>query len=119
MANIIRARGGKVPAATVNQALTELNRKIEELAASIRLARGTRENVAPVKPFFVGDATDTEVLWDAVDRAIRSRGMTLQEISDETGARRNRISGVLVKMQKHGTKIINEGNSFRAVWRIK
>lgn len=79
-------------------------------------ARGTRENV---RPFFVGDESTTQELKSAVERAIRSRGMTLADLETETGARRNRISGVLVKLQREDVPVINEGDGYRAIWRIR
>lgn len=98
----------------VQKELQEIKQLTQQLAK--QLARGTQLNV---RPFFVGDETTTEVLKDAVARAIKTRGMTLQEISDETGARRNRVSGAIVKLQHDGVKVINEGNGYRAIWRVK
>ncbi len=94
-----------------------LHKKIDDLEVKIR-ARGTQD-IRKKSPLFVGDEGPTSELKAVVKQAISVRGMTLQELSDVTGARRNRISGVLVKLQLDGEKVVNEGDGYRAIWRIK
>lgn len=66
----------------------------------------------------IGDEGPTPELFDAVERIIRVRPHTLQELQEATGARRNRISGVLVKLQVRGLPVVNRGTDQRALWSI-
>lgn len=69
------------------------------------------------RPFFIGDETSTEILMATIIRAIEARPRTLLELVEITGARRNRISGALVKIQvQQPGRVKNQGNNYRALW---
>ena len=91
-----------------------------ELKQKLRIARGTRDNVkmARATEYFVGDEGPTPQLYDAVERMLRQRSMTFQELLDETGARANRIKGVLMRIQRDEKPLVNLGSDRKALWRI-
>jgi len=66
----------------------------------------------------IGDETPTDELGLEIERILRERPSTLQELITFSGARRNRISGVLVRLQVAGVPIVNLGDGRRAVWAI-
>lgn len=99
--------------AHVEETLEEQGKR---LVASGRTARGTRD-LPPTGEYWVGDNTDTMMLVGAVVRAIKADKRTLQELVVLTGARRNRISGVLYRLQFDGNVTVkNVGTSSRALW---
>lgn len=68
----------------------------------------------------VGDGATPDQLRAAVEACIRERPRTLREILDETGvSNRNRISGVLVRLQERGIKVENLGTPRRALWFVR
>jgi hypothetical protein len=96
-----------------------------KLEKNLRMARGTREIkqrvIDPAHPFLVGPDAPTEVLYDAVLRAITApdvRGAkTLREIVELTGEpNRNRIGGAIIKFQQDGLPVKNVGSRYRALW---
>lgn len=75
--------------------------------------------IDPARPYFIGDATDTPTLIHTIERCISDRPRTLPELIELTGARRNRISGALVKLQvKRPGSVKNAGTNARALWWI-
>lgn len=66
----------------------------------------------------LGDECSTTDLTAKVEQLIRLRPMTLAELQAATGARRNRISGAIVLLRRHGVQVVNRGNGWRAVWAI-
>lgn len=94
----------------------------DRLTKALMLAKGTRETVKrpidPARPFFVGGEADTNDLFDAVERCITDRPRTLRELVELTGCEnRNRISGVLVKLQvRKPRSVVNLGDKKRALW---
>ena len=106
-----------------SESLAEQTKRLEE---SLRLARGTGDHTAKAiaargakGSFNIGDNTDTPTLIATVERAITGYARTLRELVELTGARRNRISGALVKIQvAHPTSVQNVGNDARALWYI-
>lgn len=64
----------------------------------------------------VGDDAPTQVLYAAMERMLAIRPMTFLELSAATGARRGRLSGVIVQMQRNGSPITNLGTERRARW---
>ncbi len=112
------------------ETLAERAKKLEATLASMPAprAKGSREvttqAAAAVKTsapaIKVGDETTTEILVEAVRQAITGRARTLQELIEVTGARRNRISGVLVRLQVANPGIVkNLGTNARAIWYIE
>lgn len=68
----------------------------------------------------VGDQTSTADLSDAVERMITARPYTFAELTLATGARRGRLSGVLVRFQREGREIVNEDGTDRQYrWKMK
>lgn len=112
--------------------ITELARQTrtepEVVAACIRRARlaggdvvnlGTLE--APAWFWRPGDEGATPDLVEAVAGLIAWRPLTLRQLVDATGARRNRISGALVRLRESGAKLENHGRQHRggtAVWHL-
>lgn len=113
----------------------EARLKREEAEAAIaRLARGTRDvdpsrlpaipalmpSYPPAKrsPYWVGDDGPTDELKAAILRAIQANpnGTTFQELLQLTGARGNRVSGAIVKLQRDGHRIKNLGDQRVARW---
>ncbi len=78
---------------------------------------GTSE--APVWCWVLGDECTTPELVARVEQLLRRRPMTLHEIEVATGARRNRVSGALVLLRRHGLKVENLGNGWKAIWTIR
>lgn len=65
----------------------------------------------------LGDDVDTATLRMAVEKMISSGPCTLMELVAATGARANRISGVIVQLYRDmGRTILNLGNGHRAEW---
>lgn len=83
-------------------------RKLE--ARPRRLARGSTPPAVRI-----GDDTSTGMLATTVAALLAIKPTALMDLVAMTGARRNRISGVLAKMVAHG-EIRNVGNGRRALW---
>lgn len=67
----------------------------------------------------LGDQTPTDELVFAVETMLRRRAYTFAELTAATGARRGRLSGVIVKFQREGYPIINDGGTPREyLWRL-
>jgi len=81
-----------------------------------RVARGSTPPPAP--GFFVGDAGPTQELMQVVLNLVSTRPFALQELVRTTGARRNRISGAIARMQRAGAPIVNVGNGRIARWHL-
>lgn len=64
---------------------------------------GTEDN--PSWIWVIGDATPAEELRDMVKRLLRLKPMTFAELTLATGARRGRLSGQLVQLQRDGEKL--------------
>lgn len=103
LANVIRA---------------ETPEQAAELAPPKRIARGTGA-VAPAAPGpqTIGDGTNTAALSAEIERLLGERPMTRQELLEATGARGNRIAGVVWRLQAEG-KVVNKGNRRVAVWAL-
>lgn len=94
----------------------KLRADTEALLAKIKLARGTRE-IAPVSrgAYTVGDAGPTPELAEAVLRLCVEQPRRRHDLTDMTGARETRVSGVLKTLQETGY-VRNTGDARRAVW---
>lgn len=76
-------------------------------------------NADPLWQWVLGDQTPTEELVFAVETMLRRRAYTFAELTAATGARRGRLSGVIVKFQREGYPIINDGGTPREYrWRL-
>ena len=104
---------------------TEQVRAVVGPLADAELARLSRESAihnlgTPKRPLWcwrIGDETSTKELTDYIRQLISVRPMTLAELEDATGARRNRISGQLVDLREmHGKKMQNLGTRARGLW---
>lgn len=76
---------------------------------------GSRVSMSPTS-YFVGDETPASELQLKVEQLIRERPRMLQELIDETGARRVRVSACIIKLQREGARILNLGDERRALW---
>jgi hypothetical protein len=120
------ARALRDNAAAMHGQAESLDEAADRLAREMKMAKGTREvrKVDPKRPFFVGDDAPIDVLFEAVEQCItgpdpRQSARTLREIVEVTGcSNRNRISGILVKLQVRGRKLKNLGDRKRAIWWI-
>lgn len=74
---------------------------------------GTEER--PRWTWVVGDHSTPDELHAAVERLISERPMTHEEIVAATGARANRINGVLVRL-RDAKRVYNLGTANRARW---
>lgn len=101
-----------------------LEKKVER-----ELARGTRQNVKPpsnliVKPargrWWTGDDGTTEELMGVIQAMISERPRRFVELLEETGARDNRIKGVLMRLQREGVNVVDVApqGSMKALWFI-
>ncbi len=91
----------------------QLRLQAEELERRVAMVKGTRDKVS-----FVGDGGSTEELMATVQRLITEHPLTFQELLERTGARDNRIKGVLMRLQREGVKVYNIGLQSRAIWFI-
>jgi len=87
-----------------------------EILATLR-ALVARVEVLPGASDYVGDDGSTPDLIATVARVITRQPCTLVALGEITGARRNRLSGAIVKLQEQG-RVVNLGNGSRAVWSI-
>lgn len=108
----------------------EMRRKAEELleqAKKLELARGTQRDVTkqakaattPARPdgsYHVGDEGPTGELMQVVQRMLIEHPRTFRELKDMTGAGDNRIKGVLMRLQRESTVLVNLGTDARAIW---
>lgn len=114
-------KDGPATVAELAQRLGEPAARVQRTVKKLRAAGQLRNVGSPLEPVWwwaVGDGGDTGELRDSVARLLSHRPMTLLEIVNATGARRNRISGVLVKLQVSGVPVRNLGDGQRAVWSV-
>lgn len=106
----------------------QLRIQAEQLEKKVLLARGTQRGVRtpnvivkPARgPYYVGDEGPTEQLMGAVKAMLEERPLRFQEILDATGARDNRVKGVIMRLQREGVRVLDvapEGTG-KALWFI-
>lgn len=111
----------------------QLRLQAEELEKKLTHARGTariRKPTIPMRaqvivkpargPYYVGDEGSTEELMATIQRMLMDRPRMFQDILTETGARDNRIKGVINRLQREGVRIVDvapEGTG-KALWFI-
>lgn len=93
-----------------------------------RLARGTRGNVKLARPtvqptrspYWVGDEGPTEELMSTVQRMLMERPCRFTDLLEATGARDNRIKGVIMRLQREGVRVVDvsPGGTHKALWFI-
>lgn len=89
-------------------------------AADARLVYNHGTDFEPRWAWVIGDQTTTAELSDAVERLITVRPYTFAELTLATGARRGRLSGVLVRFQREGRDIVNENGTDRQYrWKMR
>ena len=102
----------------------QIRLQAEALEKRVRLARGTQRDLKPANvivkpargPYYVGDEGPTEELMVVVRTALTERPMRFQELLDATGARDNRIKGVIMRLQREGKRVVNMGDDNKALW---
>jgi len=95
----------------------QLRLQAEALEKQARFAKGTREIArVPAEVPLIGDELDTPTLMTLVQQLISERPMSFQDLLQQTGARDNRIKGVLMRLQREGAKVVNLGTQSRALW---
>lgn len=107
----------------------QLRLAAEALEKQVALARGTKRTKTPtgrvlVKPargpYFVGDEGSTEELMATITKMLIDRPWRFAELLEATGARDNRIKGVIMRLQREGVRVIDvasAGNG-KALWFI-
>jgi hypothetical protein len=90
----------------------------EALEKKVKLVRGAKQVVKPHSVFYVGDEGPTDALMESVRALLKERPRTFRELLEETGARDNRIKGVIMRLQRDGEHVINLGNETKASWFI-
>lgn len=80
-----------------------------------RHVRNVGTSTDPRWAWVVGDSGPTVDLMSVVEGLLRARPMTLRELERATGARRNRLSGVLWRLRRDG-RVVNKGNGQTALW---
>lgn len=66
-----------------------------------------RKTEAKHGPYYVGDEGPTEELMRVVCEMLTQRPMRFVEILEATGARDNRIKGVLMRLQREGVRVMD------------
>lgn len=104
----------------------QLRLQAEALERSARNARGTARDVSaaaararrdskpgnvvvkPARgPHYVGDDGTTEELMATVQRMLMDRPWRFSELLEATGARDNRIKGVIMRLQREGVRVVD------------
>jgi len=94
----------------------EVARKATELQKMVVRARGTRDNIQPMQPIQpIGDHASAEALYAEVERLLKLAPRSHSELMSLTGARSNRISGIVNKLHETG-HVRNTGLPHRAIW---
>ena len=108
----------------------QLRLQAEDLEKKVQLARGTRDRarkptgqvlVKPSRgPHWTGDEGTTEDLMATIQRMLTERPWRFAELLEATGARDNRIKGVIMRLQREGVRVFDvapEGTG-KALWFI-
>lgn len=120
--NTTNARKSKTthtPKVDLVEQARQLRLQAEELEkqARTRFAKGTRDIPVTEVPL-IGDEMPTPALMALVQTLITEKPHTFQELLEATGARDNRIKGVLMRLQREGAKLVNLGTQTKALWFI-
>jgi hypothetical protein len=102
--------------------LEEQKAQVDQLEKDVRLARGTARMKRPTNtpnvivkparpPHWVGDDGPTGELLLVVHRLLLERPLTFQEILEQTGARDNRVKGVIMRLQREGVHVVDISTS--------
>lgn len=98
----------------------ELGDPVGRVAAAVRTLGRKVHNVgssdAPRWTWVAGDEIATSELYALVERLLREQPMYTHEIVAATGARQNRINGVLVRLQRDRRGVVNLGSRVKARW---
>lgn len=107
----------------------QLRLQAEALEKKVRLARGTERIAKPAStvvvkpsfgPYYTGDEGPTEQLMEVVKAMLQERPWMFRDMLEATGARDNRIKGVIMRLQREGVKVVDvapEGTG-KALWFI-
>lgn len=98
----------------------EVGESVGRVSAALRALGAKVHNVgsmdAPRWTWVHGDEISTTELYALVERLLREQPMYLQEIVVATGARQNRINGILVRLQRDRRGVVNIGSRVKARW---
>lgn len=104
----------------------QLRMQLEALEKQV--ARGTHREVrtgpaivAPKHgPYYVGDEGPTEQLMSVIKDMLTEHPMRFQQILEATGARENRIKGVIMRLQRDGVRVVDVASegAGKALWFI-
>lgn len=95
--------------------------RVQRVVKKLRSADKLRNVGSPEDPrwwWSVGDEGSTDELTASISALLRHWPMTLSALMDATGARRGRISGVIVKLQRSGAPVENLGDGHVAIWSL-
>jgi hypothetical protein len=106
----------------------QLRLQAEALEKKVQHAKGTRERtprptliVKPARgPYYVGDDGPTEQLMEVIATMLRERPWRFVELLEATGARDNRIKGVIMRLQREGVRVVDVApdGTGKALWFI-
>lgn len=113
LARLAGESGGKVHAELRRMRAQKCPTRSTEDAPDARLVYNHGTDYDPRWAWVIGDQTPTAELSAAVEKMITARPYTFAELTAATGARRGRLSGVLVKFQREGRDITNENGTDR------
>lgn len=113
---VVAVLGERVAGVDDLVAATGLKQAQVNLVAARLAVKGRAYNLGsesrPRWTLVVGDDTTTDVLAEACARCLRERPMELLELASATGGRRNRVSGILTRLEG----VQNLGTGTRARW---
>ncbi len=88
-----------------------LEKTARHARGTARMRRATPAHNVIVKPafgpYYVGDDGPTEQLMAAITAMLQERPCRFPEILEATGARDNRIKGVINRLQREGVRIVD------------
>lgn len=93
-----------------------LEHEAAELERQATMAKGTQRDIKPEELPLIGDEMPTPALMALVQALISDKPCTFQELLHATGARDNRVKGVLMRLQREGHRVINLGTQAKALW---
>lgn len=120
--NALRLSGPST-AARLARSLAAPSSRVSEVLRTFKRAGRVSNIGTATEPLWCwrpGDDIETADLMREVDLILRARPMMLRELQEALGMEeRNRISGVLVRLQKDGVPVVNLGDGRRAVWAVQ
>lgn len=118
---VILESEGPASVAEIAERLREPAGRVQRAVKKLRSTDKLRNVGSPEDPrwwWSVGDGGSTDELTASISALLRHQPMTLSALMSATGARRGRISGVIVKLQRSGAPVENLGDGHVAIWSL-